>query len=444
MTTSAKDGDADENEWADDDGRTVMTEGTPAFELPPDVALPSSMPPAAGPAPTPAVPKAAPVPASSPKVPAAPLAGRPMPPRAAPGPMPPRSAPLPPRAATPGPMPVRAPSAPKIPLPPPPAKPAPPAPAPAPAKLAQADEHENEASTSVLDPSVGAPLIAKMDELASEDGTSDGDGPTMAGVPAGVAGPPDAMPAPPKPVIGSAAVSPLAATAFGTTPELGSQPEESTRTVARDELFRSPDHVVVGGDDAVGDEATLAVPPDALGRPAAAGGAAGIGAALAATLAGDPGAFPLPPPPAAGNAPFPPLPMGNASGPMPPPGPVRPPQASWPDSGGFPVGPGSSPMPAGPPPNAVTTPFGMPPHQQAPAPIPRPMMNPTVPGANAPWPAPPNTPRDDRARTQMILLVIVGVVCVSIFGIGIYLFVSTMKEQGTPPQAPPATSLPRK
>jgi hypothetical protein len=365
---------------------------------------------------------------------------------------------MPPRGAAPGPMPPRAPSpsSPRVPVAPPPAAHAPVAEV----EPDDLEDDEHDASTSVLAPEEGAPLLAKMDELGRappDDDDADNDGPTLAGAPGlleqlmggppPIAPAPDAAPVPKPPAHRADVFAPLNGPV---DPE-----DESTRAVPRDELLRAHDAKLIVGDDAVGDEATLAVPPEklesALGGVPKATGDSPLGVALAATLAGavdGPSLPAFPPPPAAATAAYPqpaPPPGGPFGAPMQQPPMQQPPMQqppmqqppmqqppAWPDSGNFGAAPASNPNPmqATAPHQNPSGPYALGPHQ---APIARPGVVPTNPALNAPWPAPPSAPVDSRARTQLILLVVVGVVCVSIFGIGIYLFVSTMNEA---PRAP--------
>lgn len=157
----------------------------------------------------------------------------------------------------------------------------------------------------------------------------------------------------------------------------------------------APPHIVVGS-DGVGDEATLAVAAPDLGT-------SNIAAALAATLGGAPLSQPevWSPPPSLG-------PMSRPHG---PPGasPIAMTMAAPPGSGAMPVRPPypSSPMnPAAP----------WAPPVVHPAPIPGPMHRPPA----APAPLAPTA-----GRTSFVLLAVFGVVCLTIFVVGVVLFVRT-------------------
>jgi hypothetical protein len=255
----------------------------------------------------------------------------------------------------------------------------------------------------------------------------------------------------PTPAAGGAPRSPLAATGFMEPPKAAlpaEEPEESTRSVDREELFRQQDAHVIVGEDAIGDEATLALGPGQ------------VEAAL--------GALPQPPPgmgfdktmlPGAGGAPAfppPPSPFGATPAPMPAAGlpmpqqPQRAPMQSWPGDGG-----GAAPQYPQPQPPAWGEQTAPPVGYQVPPSNPgmqaahpasggyalsppgqgygRPGMVPTQAASNAPWPAAPNTPQSQmsaKARNQIIILAVVGVICLAIFATGIYLFVTTMNRPG--------------
>lgn len=225
--------------------------------------------------------------------------------------------------------------------------------------------------------------------------------------------------------------------------------EESTRAVPREELLRGQDAHVVVGDDAVGEDATLAVSPgdnEANSKHLAA---------LAQTMAQDPdGAFPPPPgvfPPPHAGAGYSPAP--NMMGP--PPGVMNGPGQGWGEPQQQPWSPGgpqSAPMPSmhGAPHDRPTSnphmpvssphpmsypgpaqmgmgpgpgypPMGMP--MQGPAPGPYPgQLGPAMQG-QAPWPAPSG--KRFKLSGQIILLGIVGVICLAIFITGLVLFATT-------------------
>jgi len=254
--------------------------------------------------------------------------------------------------------------------------------------------------------------------------------------------------------------------------------EETTRAVSREELIRHQDAQLIVGDDAHGDEATLAVAPGQI---------EGLDPAIAAALSNAlkqreparqppqdaPGPPAFPPP----QSPFPGSSMqggsmeggsmqggsmGGSSGHLPAAPPASqsfanaPPPQSWggqgmPPSfdpmlpqhqGGYP--PPSNPNPGvqqtqnmtgGPNPHQATAvgPGGGPPSQQMPMqhqPMQqqqlqqRGMANPQA-WMTQPSPPPAAMTGPSRFTPQVILLVAVGVVCLAIFIIGIVLFVTT-------------------
>ena len=229
--------------------------------------------------------------------------------------------------------------------------------------------------------------------------------------------------------------------------------EESTRAVSREELLRGQDAHVVVGDDAGGDDATLAVAPgdnEANSKHLAA---------LAQTMAQDPdGAFPPPPgvfpppllpsglghaPRAAGGLPQPPAeiglpPMSNMGLPAGMMAPMESPQGGMPSHGG-PPGPGwhdphqqqwgaprpgmasghdLPPMPnphmhaAMPQPGQMPSYMGqgqMPMQPMGPMSYPG-QMGPMMHGqAGTPWAAPAPTKKAGKISGQVLLLAIVGV-----------------------------------
>lgn len=258
------------------------------------------------------------------------------------------------------------------------------------------------------------------------------------------------------------------------TVALGRDIEETTRTVSRDEMMRHQDAHVVVGQDAMGDEATLAVAPGALNLGLGEGG---IAAALAETLKKresqshlDAPAFPAPPqhfqqnvpPPGGGSSGHlqaahphgqghgqPPQSWGDAPpsyqnpphhqgmpqgfDPMLPqsvPGHAQQTHGGYPQSGNQPiqqtqpVGGGAQQQGYGQNANAQFPPGGG--YQQP--------MQQQHGGAGqmspAPWmtqqtPPPAGMAAPSRFTPQVILLVAVGAVCLAIFVIGIVLFVTT-------------------
>lgn len=251
----------------------------------------------------------------------------------------------------------------------------------------------------------------------------------------------------------------------------GSDVEETTRAVSRDELMRHQDAHVVVGEDAMGDEATLAVPPGQIDL----GADGGIAAALVESLRGSqpnlpggpaaPPAFPPPPQHFQNNAMPAPHAQAAAPGMAPPPswggealqgfqlaqqqqqlqhqqqhhngppsydpmfqqGPQSAPYPSLPHPP--PSAPGG-PLPGGQP-NPMMNPGGYPPSQQHPQqPLQRPMQQAIPTQQAAPWvtqqsPPPAGMTAPSRFTPQVIMLVAVGAVCLAIFIIGIVLFVTT-------------------
>ncbi len=220
-------------------------------------------------------------------------------------------------------------------------------------------------------------------------------------------------------------------------PSIGEEEEESTRAVPRDELLRQQDAHVVVGEDAMGDEATVAVAPEHNSANMALGGPGG----------------PMPPQPGPGGASdvpaFPPPPLGFP-GPGPQPGmaggypgqqrPMNmPPPQQGPTSGPWqahappshPMGPGG--MSSGVMPTAMPAGGQFPPNTQ---PImgqqgqpPRMGVVPAQPPPQQGWmqPMPPqhSPAKSSKISGQVILLVIVGAVCLAIFITGIVLFATT-------------------
>jgi hypothetical protein len=386
---------------ADDDpstgGERTVATAFSGIELDPNMPLPISVPP-------PAMNAAKDPPKTAGTQRMAPAPGAPKPPV----PKPPSSAAMPAaKPVVPKPPPPRPagvprdlgrPSAPKIPLPPPPSQRTPRAPTPS--------------NPGVTDTS---PLPKLADAAEDDDPTNDG--PTMATAPGAMTGllAKSAAPgfSPPPPAAGRPPPSMSDADTVSRVDQLVPEQEETTRAVSREELFRSQDAHVIVGDDAIGDEATLAVAPgdnDSLG----------IGAALKQTLESkkdEPPAFPPPPgqfapPPISNQQPFSPLQPNIGPPPMqqqqPPPSwqgnahPISAPypmQQQQPMSGQYPMG-GMMPM------NAQTqhAPMQQPPMWQQPQ------------GAQGPG---------FKITPQIIALVAVGAVCLAIFIVGLYLFFTT-------------------
>lgn len=486
--TAAEAPEGDDNPWDDDEGARTVATGAPV-DLPFDVPSPITNPPPAMPQPPPpaAVPKLGGLPPKkpgkatmigiagpAPGAVAPPELGKPAPPMppAPPAPRPPAPAvpssggmPVIPRAgANPSsqrmpigsPLAAKRPSAPDVPSPP--------------SSDAYGDRQEDGPTMAVPPDAMGAQAIASMREEAKRRSPMSSTGYS----------PPGAKDAPidalafdnkPHPVAPQKPPPPPPRAPSQPEPEHDEVADETTRAVARDELLRQQqeDHVVVGDqDDAVGDEATLAVAP---GQVDLGPGGGEIAAALQATLGkreDAPPAFP-PPPPA---FPPPPAPHGqpgsnphmpaaqpmNASGataamasyrgaglPQPPPssqqqqqpydpmmpnpqgfgGPMQ--HGGYPSSGHQPVmGPQSQNMPMSSPGthpmmgNNMGMPMG--------GPMAPPNQNPNAPPP--PWmtqPSPPPTGMVGgfKITPQVIMLAVVGIVCLAIFVVGIVLFVQT-------------------
>jgi len=229
--------------------------------------------------------------------------------------------------------------------------------------------------------------------------------------------------------------------------------EESTRAVPREELLRAQDAHVVVGEDAAGEDATLAVGPgenEANSKHLAA---------LAKTMMAEgdqafpppPGVFPAPPAassPAARTMPSmggprpswhePQQPWGQgvpAGGHMAPMGQDRP--TSNPQLGSNPQMPVSGPHGMGMPhgghmhgagPMSMPGQMGMPPHMhQAPIPYPGQQGGPMMQGGQngVPWGGQAQAGKGIKLSNQILLLALVGVICLAIFITGIVLFVTT-------------------
>lgn len=276
----------DENPWDDDEGARTVATGAPT-DLPSNLPSPITNPPPAMPVATPApipapmMPKAGGVPPK--KVGKATMIG-------IAGPAPGAVAPPDMGGGVRAPMGVRAPAAPS-----PPAMPAAPRSTPPLPPRAGAPSSQRVPTSGAMPPR--APSVPDSDPPDAQKE----DGPTMAVAP-------DAMNA-----LGAEAMAQLreAVRRHSQSPQhaaggaLDEPADETTRAVAREELMRDQQdgHVVVGEDeDAVGDEATLAVAP---GQVDLGPGGGEIAAALAATLGppntgytpnDPPPGFPAPPP----------------------------------------------------------------------------------------------------------------------------------------------------
>lgn len=228
--------------------------------------------------------------------------------------------------------------------------------------------------------------------------------------------------------------------------------EESTRAVPREELLRGQDAQLIVGDDAGGEDATLAVAPG--DNEASSRHLAGLAQAMVAD-----GAFPPPPQGIGAPPPPPPPPMGNpgpelgpppqpswgdpsqqpwSQAPMPPPGMHGPPISSPSLPVSNPQMPISAPNPQMPPgsnPHLVAAPNPMLPQSgHMPISQPHPMQGPmSAPGMYpqpiSPRHAPTFVGPAPKAKLQLsgqvLLLIIVGVICLAIFVTGIVLFVTT-------------------
>lgn len=257
----------------------------------------------------------------------------------------------------------------------------------------------------------------------------------------------------------------------------GGEPEETTRAVSREELMRHQDAHVIVGEDAIGDEATLAIPPGQVDlgieggiaaalqetlqkresqpqfpphfsddmQPAGAGpmGSSGQGPSAQSFGQGPgQGGMAMPQQPQAwGEAPqsWPgeaspsyrnPPPMGMPPGfdPMLPQGAQGNPGmlGQFPQSGQHPLMPGHGGFAPGMGQGMGQGGYG--PNANAPAAQQQGPMGPMQ-GQAPPWTMQPSSPTGMAGPTkvtpQVILLVAVGAVCLAIFIIGIVLFVTT-------------------
>jgi hypothetical protein len=228
--------------------------------------------------------------------------------------------------------------------------------------------------------------------------------------------------------------------------------EDSTRAVPREELLRGQDAQLIVGDDAGGEDATLAVAPG--NNEASSRHFAGLAPAMVADEA-------FPPPPQGIGAPAapPPLPVGNPGpelGPLPQPPWGDPSQQLWgqapmphPGMHGPPISspnmpasnpqmPISAPDPQRPPgsnPNLVAAPNPMLP-QSGHMPISQPHLMQGPMSASGMYPQPisprhaptfvgPARKAKLQLSGQVILLIVVGVICLGIFVTGLVLFVKT-------------------
>jgi hypothetical protein len=391
------DPNADDNPWDDDDGsgRTLATDG-PSFEMPSNIPSPITVPP------PPADPQVAP-----PKSPA--------------------------KSTLVGLMPADF--------------------------LASVARRRGSAPDAPMAP---PPMVLADDDLAELPGHQE-DGPTMA-----IASPqlanrplrddvvapreaprPGAGFSPPRPMVDKDAETMAVGGDDPRLPPRRLDPEETTRAVSRDEMMRHRDAQVVVGEDAIGDDATLAIAPgqidralmpsaETLGPPLAAAPhfPQGVPSGSSGHLRAAPQhQMPYAPPGAQQPSHVPPWQGGAAQ-----------PSYGNPAHGGFdplmPQGhpgmhggpfPQTSPMAWGPSPNAPTAynagPMGNPPMgmQQ-----PQGMMQMQA-APPAPWMPQQQPPPEGggpiafgiRFTPQIMLLAGVGVVCLAIFVIGIVLFVTT-------------------
>lgn len=282
------------------------------------------------------------------------------------------------------------------------------------------------------------PMVLSAEDLAELPGQADDGYPTMSGAPSPPSNRPlrdDAMPSlgfvPPAP---STIDNDVETMAIGADDPWLQVPEnvEDTRPVSRDEMMmRHQDAQVVVGEDAIGDEATLAIgpglrlqhmqaaaPPYGVAplRPASSDHLRAATQHMPQGMYGGPGMqapqAPQAPPWQGFDPMMPQAPPGGPGGPFSSSG--QSPAMLGPSVGG--------PIGWGPPPNAPTS-FGPSvPHQG--------MMEgapPSVTRQPSPWPlAPPATPAGGfRFTPQLMLLLGAGVICVAIFVTGIVLFVTT-------------------
>lgn len=499
----------DDNPWDDDDGARTVATGAP-MELPSNIPSPITNPPPAmtapkqapppqvampKPAAVPAAPAPAPAPAAAPAVGVPGVVGRRPPPKAGKATMIGIAGPAPGAVAPPGaqvPAAPVGPSSPRAPAPasaqaPQPARPAtapssargpaaapPPLPSaarrPSVPERAEVDEDENDGPTVAGAPSGFDLETARADVLAMREAAAGARRPSpMASTgfaPGGPAFPPGAGRGAGPNVDKDAETQALPGSAVPIGPGHAAaiqneQHEETTRAVGREELLRGQDAHVIVGEDAVGDEATLAVAP---GQVDLGPNAEDFQAAFKQTLedrrpASAPELPPaFPPPPA--QAPFggtpgsnphvqaaqPPSWPGMQGHPPPPPpyDPMMPQQQPMgPGPHGYPPsGPQAISYPGAPPssgmgPMGGYSPMGAPPmsgsgtQAMVGAPVAPPHPNAGMYGGNAqpppPWmqqAPPPGAGSGVKLSPQVIMLAAVGTVSLAIFIVGIYLFVT--------------------
>lgn len=236
---------------------------------------------------------------------------------------------------------------------------------------------------------------------------------------------------------------------FGVVPDVGadldppSAEDAATRAIPREDLMRAPDSRVVFDNDVGGYEATLAVPfPSSSGQ-----GGEKIAAALAealqqqqqqASAGGMPGAASLSflgkprgesRPPMAETLQTPQYPAGV---PPPAPAPVLPASARFPNTPGAGFQPAlfAGPMPGASYPGGSRPPVTAP---MAAAPLAAPWLQQggvppapsTGPSYGMPMPHHPHPAASPSGKKQVLLVVLVGVVCLTIFVVGVVLFLTT-------------------
>ncbi len=230
-----------------------------------------------------------------------------------------------------------------------------------------------------------------------------------------------------KPAAPASSKSPLASTAFGAidgdydrdaeTVAFAEgapvrNPRNDDETPARTTMaFEQDAHVVVGPDEVGGDEATLAVPPEALSSGAIRVAAAQYAESMKQEVTPSPNQPAYPP------APYPPTSSNPIAGPPYPSPRAVPAHAGWNAPHPVPAYTPDAGVRANVPPSAS---FPHAPMQQQPHAYP---PQGWAPPAQKGGPASPEAPA--RISGQMIVLFVVGTICIAIFIVGIYLFVKT-------------------
>jgi hypothetical protein len=294
-----------------------------------------------------------------------------------------------------------------------------------------ADDEPASVQTSLMDSSTSTALAAAAEAGLGPYGAG-ADGSTMGGAPGAVdlLGPIPTESRPPSPLGAYDRDAETMARAEGAPAEESEPEDEATRAVPRDELFRHQDAHVVVGPGAYGDDATLAIAPERRAELQAVHGGAAFAATMMNLDAGVP-AFPPPPGQAFGHAPPrpPQQPPHPGGGWQPPPqvgfaDPMMPTYDPTGGRGGH--GDGGPSGFGGPPPSAHDMPVsGAYPLANATpgfggrVPAPNPALSPP------PWTQPQGGQAPSRFNPQLLMLVVVGAVCLTIFIVGIVLFLTT-------------------